>query len=136
MKLVLLSLCCLFSVLFCSGQNGQVNNLPAGKYETVVKSSQIKWERGDIILLDENKYKISTSNEVGEYRFSVAAQRIFFTSGPLKNMFAKVQQQARNQSEQRSAKPEGAISIDYMPPQTKTGKADKLGDFVDYEELK
>jgi hypothetical protein len=89
MKLVLLSLCCLFSVLFCSGQNGQVNNLPAGKYETVVKSSQIKWERGDIILLDENKYKISTSNEVGEYRFSVAAQRIFFTSGPLKNMFAK-----------------------------------------------
>lgn len=54
----------------------------------------------------------------------------------LRSMFAKVQQQARNQSEQHSAKPEGAISIDYMPPKTKTGKADKLGDFVDYEELK
>ena len=33
-------------------------------------------------------------------------------------------------------KPEGAISIEYMPPQPKKGNADKLGDFVEYEELK
>ena len=73
----------------CQAQKQQVSSLPAGKYETVVKSTQIKWDRGDIILLDDNKYRVSTSNEVGEYRFSVAAQRIFFTSGPLKNLFAR-----------------------------------------------
>lgn len=33
-------------------------------------------------------------------------------------------------------KPEGSITIDYMPPQEKKGNADKLGDFVDYEEVK
>jgi len=54
----------------------------------------------------------------------------------LKNIFSKVQQQAQNQAKQRNEKPEGSISIDYMPPQAKTGKTDKLGDFVDYEEVK
>lgn len=54
----------------------------------------------------------------------------------LKNMFSKVQQQAENQARQRNERPEGSISIDYMPPQAKTGKTDKLGDFVDYEEVK
>jgi hypothetical protein len=54
----------------------------------------------------------------------------------LKNMFSKVQQQAQNQGRQEQAKPEGSISIDYMPPKTKTGKTDALGDFVDYEEIK
>jgi len=73
----------------CKAQSNQVNSLPQGKYETVVKNSQNKWERGDIILMVDNKYKVSTSDEVGEYRFSVASQRIFFTSGPLKNLFAK-----------------------------------------------
>ena len=73
----------------CKAQNSQVNNLPQGKYETVIKNSHNKWEKGDIILMVDNKYKVSTSDEVGEYRFSVAAQRIFFTSGPLKNLFAK-----------------------------------------------
>lgn len=52
----------------------------------------------------------------------------------LKSMFSKVQQQAQNQQQQK--KPEGSISIDYMPPQPKSGNADKLGDFVDYEEVK
>lgn len=43
-----------------------------------------------------------------------------------------------NQQQQnyKSAKPEGAISIDYMPKSEKKGNADKLGDFVDYEEVK
>ncbi len=54
----------------------------------------------------------------------------------LRSLFSKVQQQAGNQREQHRTKPEGSISIDYMPPTAKTGKTDKLGDFVDYEELK
>ncbi|HKG07050.1 MAG TPA: hypothetical protein VKB19_11355 [Pedobacter sp.] len=54
----------------------------------------------------------------------------------LKGVFNKAQQQAQNQSQQPGEKPEGSISIDYMPPQAKTGKTDKLGDFVDYEEIK
>ena len=89
MKHLILSLSLAFSVVLCKAQSNQVDNLPTGKYETVVKSSQHKWERGDIILMGDNKYKVSTSDEVGEYRFSVASQRIFFTSGPLKNLFAK-----------------------------------------------
>jgi hypothetical protein len=45
---------------------------------------------------------------------------------------------AGNQQQQnyRSSKPEGSISIDYMPKKEKKGNADKLGDFVDYEEVK
>ena len=54
----------------------------------------------------------------------------------LRSLFSKVQEQAGNRQGQRNAKPEGSISIDYMPPSAKTGKTDKLGDFVDYEELK
>lgn len=54
----------------------------------------------------------------------------------LRSLFSKVQQQAGNQGKQHRTKPEGSISIDYMPPSPKTGKTDKLGDFVDYEELK
>jgi hypothetical protein len=89
MKHLILSLLLVVSAALCKAQSNHVNNLPTGKYETVVKSNQHKWERGDIILMGDNKYKVSTSDEVGEYRFSVASQRIFFTSGPLKNLFAK-----------------------------------------------
>ncbi len=73
--------------LFTKAQ--QVQSLPAGKYETTLKEQSAKWERGDIIILDENKYRITSSHEVGEYKFSVTAQRVFFTSGPLKSVFAK-----------------------------------------------
>ena len=45
-------------------------------------------------------------------------------------------QASGNQSQQKSARPEGSISIDYMPKKEKKGNADKLGDFVDYEEVK
>lgn len=53
------------------------------------------------------------------------------------NLASKMQQQAsgQTQKQQRRSKPEGSISIDYMPPK-QTGKTDKLGDFVDYEEVK
>lgn len=42
------------------------------------------------------------------------------------------------QEQQRSRRPEGSISIDYMPSKkTKKGNPDKLGgDFVDFEEVK
>ncbi|MBE9600366.1 DUF4834 domain-containing protein [Pedobacter sp. MC2016-24] len=54
----------------------------------------------------------------------------------LAKMVNKVQDQANEQARQRNPKPEGSISIDYVPPQPKHGNADKLGDFVDYEEVK
>jgi hypothetical protein len=57
----------------------------------------------------------------------------------LKSIFGKMQQQSGQQSQQQQRppnRPVGSINIDYMPPQPKTGNADKLGDFVDYEELK
>ena len=87
MKVFLLSLTVLL-VLHINAQS-QVQSLPTGKYETVMKTNENKWERGDIILLGGNKYKLSTSDETGDYRFSSAAQRIFFTSGPLKSLYAK-----------------------------------------------
>ena len=61
----------------------------------------------------------------------------------LKSMFSKMQRQAsagagagRGPAYNANPKPEGSISIEYMPPQPKKGNADKLGDFVEYEELK
>ena len=88
MKYLLLSAMFIFSVLATKAQN--VTQLPAGKYDTRTKTAQNKWEKGDIILVDDTHYKLSTDNEVGEYKFSVAAQRIFFTSGPLKSAFTRV----------------------------------------------
>ena len=85
MKLVLLLL--FFAV--SSSVNAQNNNLPAGRYETILKQSQSKWSQGDIILVDANHYKISSSEEVGEYKYSATAQRIIFISGPLKMVYAK-----------------------------------------------
>lgn len=55
----------------------------------------------------------------------------------LAKMFGKVVERAQNQSAEQKRKPEGSISIDYMPPKTqKKGNSDKLGDFVDYEEVR
>lgn len=60
----------------------------------------------------------------------------------LKNIFGNMQNQAagahqyQQQQQQRSHRPEGSITIDYMPKKQKKGNADKLGDFVDYEEVK
>lgn len=53
----------------------------------------------------------------------------------LRNIFSNMQQQANGAAPQ-SRKTEGSISIDYMPPRPKKGNSDKLGDFVDYEEVK
>ena len=88
MKYSLLFFFFVFSVLLTNAQN--VSDLPAGKYEAKLKSGHNKWDKGDIIIIDDTHYRISSNDEVGEYKFSVAAQRIFFTSGPLKSAFTKV----------------------------------------------
>jgi hypothetical protein len=89
MKYFLLLVFFISTHLFSHAQNTKVTSLPPGKYEMVIKNSKDKWEQGDIRLLDDGHYTISTSKETGEYRFSVTAQRIFFTSGPLKSIYAK-----------------------------------------------
>lgn len=86
MKSVLLLVCLLTAGYFAGAQ---VQSLPEGRYETVLKEKGSKWDKGDIVIVDASHYKISTSKETGEYRFSSTAQRIFFTSGPLKSVFAK-----------------------------------------------
>jgi hypothetical protein len=86
MKFVLLFF--LFSLLTAFAKAQNVNALPSGKYETMIKNNG-KWDKGDIILVDEGHYRISSNNENGEYRFSATAQRVFFTSGPLKGIYAK-----------------------------------------------
>lgn len=52
------------------------------------------------------------------------------------NLASKMQQQAGGQQPHKKSKPEGTISIDYVPPKPDQSKTDKLGDFVDYEEVK
>ena len=88
MKLILLlSLFFISSVV--AAQNSNPNNLPSGRYETMLKQSQNKWDQGDIILVDGSHYKITSNDEIGEYKFSSTAQRVFFKTGPLKNFSAK-----------------------------------------------
>jgi hypothetical protein len=87
MKSFLLSALALF---YFSTSHAQVNSLPFGRYETFVKDHQSRWDQGDIILLDNNRYRVSTSEEVGEYKLSVTTQRILFVTGPLKTVFAKL----------------------------------------------
>lgn len=88
MKPFLLYIIFACSALSVKAQN--VSQLLPGKYESKTKLAQNSWEKGDIIILDENRYKLSGDSEIGDYRFSVAAQRIFFTSGPLKSAYTKV----------------------------------------------
>jgi len=85
MKIILL----LSFLLLAFFTKAQINNLPSGRYETAVKDKNVKWDKGDILIIDDSHYKITTNNETGEYKFSATAQRIFFTSGPLKSFFAK-----------------------------------------------
>lgn len=88
MRAILL-LSILFTGVCTKAQDKRLNTLPPGKYETSIKGNADKWERGDIIIMDDKTYKITSNEEVGDYRFSATAQRIFFTSGPLKGMYAK-----------------------------------------------
>lgn len=47
----------------------------------------------------------------------------------------KVQNQA-NQHHQSYNQPDGQVRVDYVPPSSKKTKANTVGDFVDYEEVK
>ncbi len=47
-----------------------------------------------------------------------------------------MENQSSYQKEQPRPRQEGSISIDYVPKKDKKGNIDKLGDFVDYEEVK
>ena len=87
MKPFLLSVLFASSALLANSQN--VATLSSGKYEVKTKATS-KWDKGDVILLDDSHYRLSSNSEIGEYRFSAAAQRVFFTSGPLKSAFTKV----------------------------------------------
>jgi len=55
----------------------------------------------------------------------------------IKNAFNNMQNQAAGQQQSRPRRPEGTISIDFMPKkEKKKGNTDNLGEFVDYEEVK
>ncbi len=59
----------------------------------------------------------------------------------LANLFGKMQEQAQQGAHYQpgrgsSRRPEGAISIDHIPAKKTKGNPDKLGDFVDFEEVK
>lgn len=88
MKSRLLTVLLFSAALSAKAQN--VTDLVPGKYESKTKAAQRRWEKGDVIILDDSRYRLSSDKEVGEYRFSVAAQRVFFTSGPLKGAYTKV----------------------------------------------
>jgi hypothetical protein len=88
MKLLLLTLLVSAAFSQSSAQSAQVDQLPLGKYESRFRPNQQKWQEGDIILSNAGKYSLTGGEEGGEYRFSKAAQRVFFTSGRLKGMFA------------------------------------------------
>ena|SRR5215217_825614 len=69
-------------------QPAQVAHLPSGTYQ--VQNNDGKSFKGDIVLIDDSHYKLSSENTVGEYKFSATAQRILFLSGTLKGAFARI----------------------------------------------
>jgi hypothetical protein len=87
MKLFLLSFL-LFSSVGLLAQTAKVASLPAGTY-SVQSNNPDNWPLGDIVLVDDSHYKTGSENATGEYKFSAAAQRVLFVSGPLKGAFAK-----------------------------------------------
>lgn len=66
----------------------RLQKLPQGKYEARLQPNQMKWEQGDLQLINESRYSLTSESEAGEYKFSAAAQRVFFTTGPLKGYYA------------------------------------------------
>ena len=88
---LLLSFICL-TLLLLNVQAQHVETLPAGRYGALLKTGAGKWEAGDILLLEGNRYRVSLQEEEGEFRTSITAQRIFFTSGPLKGAYARLVQ--------------------------------------------
>lgn len=55
-----------------------------------------------------------------------------------KKIVSKAQQSVNNQYRQQAPpRPEGKLSVDFVPPKDKEARAaDKAGDFIDFEEVK
>lgn len=80
----------LCAALSLQAQPKTVANLPPGQYIILLKQEGGQWTRGNIILINENRYRLTAEDEEGAYRISITAQRIFFTSGPLRGFFARL----------------------------------------------
>jgi hypothetical protein len=71
----------------------KVSKLPTGTYQTYFYGfnySLNKWLRGDIILLSSDTYKMSAEKAIGRYKFAPGERRVYFFSGPLRNVYAKI----------------------------------------------
>ena len=62
MKLLLLSVVFIFLMIHTNAQTKQLVVLPAGNYEAQAKFTEPKWEQGNIIILDQNKYKTTVNS--------------------------------------------------------------------------
>lgn len=60
----------------------------------------------------------------------------FFLQKAVHKMQGQFNQQKQQYRQQKQNKPEGSISIDYVPPSAKPGNTEKLGDFVEFEDVK
>lgn len=49
-----------------------------------------RWDKGDLLLIDKQRYCITGAADTGMYRASFTAQRIFFVSGPMRGAYAKL----------------------------------------------
>jgi hypothetical protein len=83
---------------------------------------------------------------MGLIRFLIIAISVIYIIRTLARIFLpylfkkavhKMAQQQQANQQQNQGKPEGTISVDFVPPSApKKPKLDQAGDFVDYEELK
>ncbi len=61
--------------------------------------------------------------------------RLIFPAA-IRNAFSNMQNPNAENNYQRQRRPEGSISIDFVPQKRKKGNSDKLGEFVEYEDVK
>lgn len=71
-------------------QTQPLASLPTGRYQTWVTQGTARWDKGDLLLVDEKRYCITGAADTGMYRASFTAQRIFFVSGPLRGANARL----------------------------------------------
>jgi hypothetical protein len=84
-----LSLLLVFFVMAVTvqAQSVAVTRLPVGTYQ--VQDASSATFKGNIVLIDDSHYRLSTETTIGDYKFSATAQRILFLSGTLKGAFAR-----------------------------------------------
>ncbi len=61
--------------------------------------------------------------------------RLIFPAA-IRNAFSNMQNPGTGNNYQKPRRPEGSISIDFIPQKKKKGNSDKLGEFVEYEDVK